>query len=145
MELIFLLLSAVPGIEARGSSIYFLCSQNYAFIPLTVMINFIAILVFIRLLEMARVPRRVERFLERRAKKRVDFIEKLFEKYGNMAIFLLIALPSTGVGSFTGAFIGKVFELKGRLFYVSILLAIIFSLLPSLLIAYGINIIGIRC
>lgn len=135
----------VPGIEARGASIYFLCSNQYVFIPLTIALNFFAILVFVYLLDSARIPGRIERFLENRAKKKAKLLEKWFSKYGNLAVFLLIALPSTGIGSFTGAFIGRVFELSGRKFYLVILLAIILSLIPSVLIAYGINIFGIKC
>ena len=145
MEIIFLLLSMIPGIEARGSSIYFLCSNQYLFIPLTIILNFFAILVFVYLLDSAKVPKRIENFLENRARKKIKLIEKWFGKYGNIAILLLIALPSTGIGSFTGAFIGRVFGLRGKTFYLAILLAVIFSLIPSVLIAYGINIFGIEC
>ncbi len=144
-EISILLLSLVPGLEARASSIYFICSGKYLFIPLAVALNFIAVLVFLKLLDKALVPNRVERFLESRADKIMNKAERWFKKYGNIAIFLLVALPSTGIGSFSGAFIGRVFELKGRSFYFAIILGILFSLLPAILIAYGISVLGIKC
>jgi uncharacterized membrane protein len=136
MNEIFLLLSAVPGIEARGSSIYFIYSGEWFLIPLAIFINFIAVAVFIKLLEMGKVPGRIDVYMERKLKKLHRRVDNWFEKYGNVAIFLLIALPSTGIGSFTGAFIGRAFGLKGKVFYASILLGIACSLVISFPVAY---------
>ena len=146
MNILFLLLSIVPAIEARGAAFYFICagSEYLAFILLAaVMLNFAAVIVFLKLLDRAMIPGRIERFLDNRVNKRIKRIESWFKRYGNLAIFLLIALPSTGIGSFTGAFIGRVFELRGKIFYLSVLAGIALSLVPAVLIAYGINILGV--
>jgi len=145
MSLFFLLLSAVPAIEARGASIYFLCSGQWVFVPVTVAINFIAVLLFLKMLDMGRVPNRIESFFRRKAGRAFRRAEKLFERYGNIAIFLLIALPSTGIGSFTGAFIGRSLGLKGRVFYFSVFMGIVMSLAIAFPIAYMLNMLYITC
>ena len=145
MNWLFLLLSMVPGIEARGSSIYFLCSNQAWLVPVTVFLNFIAVLVFIKVLELGHVPGRIESFLERRLDKYYQRVDGWFHRYGNLALFLLIALPSTGVGSFTGAFIGKAFDLRGRVFYLFLLLGIACSLVISFAAAYFLDALYIRC
>jgi uncharacterized membrane protein len=76
----------------------------------------------------------VERFLEKKGEKAMKRAENWFHKYGNIVLFLLIALPFTGVGSFTGSFIGRVFELKGTRFYLMILGSICFSVVFGFLI-----------
>ena len=141
MNELVLLLSAVPAIEARGASVYFIYSGQWFFIPLTVVVNFLAVLLFMKLLDMGKIPNRLESFMQRRMDKAYRRIEKWFEKYGNVAILLLIALPSTGVGSFTGAFIGRAFGLKSRMFYASIFLGIALSLAISFPIAYLLNLV----
>ncbi len=140
-----LLLSVVPAIEARGASLYFICTGKYWLVPVAVALNFFAVLAFLWLLDKAVVPARIERFLEKRAKKIMPKAEQWFKKYGNIAIFLLVALPSTGIGSFTGAFIGRIFGLKGRIFYLAIVAGIALSLVPVALLVYGISILGIGC
>jgi uncharacterized membrane protein len=87
------------------------------------------------------LPQRVEGFLEKRRQKAIKRIEGWFGKYGNIALFLLIALPFTGVGSYSGAFIGRVFDLKGAKFYLMILAAISFSLLFGFLIGSAFKIV----
>ena len=114
-------------------------------VPLTVILNFIAVAVFIRLLELGKVPNVLESFLERRAGKAFDRVERWFERHGNMAIFLLIALPSTGIGSFTGAFIGRTLGLRSRVFYFSVFFGIALSLVISFPIAYLLNMLYITC
>ena len=145
MNWLFLLLSMVPAIEARGASIYFLCSGQAWLVPLTVALNFLAVLVFLKVLDLGKVPNRIEGFLERKLDKYYKRVDRWFHKYGNLAIFLLIALPSTGVGSFTGAFIGKAFNLSGKAFYLFILLGITCSLVLSFAAAYFLNALYIRC
>ena len=145
MNLLFLLLSAVPAIEARGSSIYFLCSSQPMLVPLTVLINFLAVVAFIKILELGKVPNLIESFLERRAGKVFERVERWFERHGNLAVLLLIAIPSTGVGSFTGAFIGRSLGLRNRVFYLSIFLGITLSLAISFPIAYALNMLYITC
>ena len=136
MNEILLLLSAVPGIEARGSSIYFIYSGQWFMIPVAVLINFLAVAAFIRLLEMGKIPDRIDNRMESKLKKVHHRVDSWFEKYGNIAIFLLIAVPSTGIGSFTGAFIGRAFGLKGKVFYASVFLGIMSSLAISFPAAY---------
>lgn len=145
MNWLFLLLSMVPGIEARGSSIYFLCSDQLWLVPVTVVLNFIAVMIFVKVLDMGHVPGRIEGFLERRAEKYYKRVDSWFHRYGNLALFLLIALPSTGIGSFTGAFIGKAFDLRGKVFYVFLLLGIACSLVISFAAAYFLDALYISC
>ena len=142
---VFLLLSIIPGIEARGASFLLVCSNQWLLIPLAVVLNFAAVLVFIKIIDTAKLPGSIEDFLKRKMKKHTARIENWFQRYGNYAIFLLIALPSTGIGSFTGAFIGRVFGLKGTFFYSMIMLATILSIIPALLIAYGVSLFGFTC
>jgi uncharacterized membrane protein len=143
--LIELFLSIVPGLEARFSALLLLCQGHAWLIPLSVILNFAAVLLFVKLLDYSLLPKRVERFLEKRLEKRAEMIENWFEKYGSFFLFILIALPSTGVGSFTAAFIGSVFELRGWLFYISLFLGIIVSILPVLALIHGINFAGLGC
>ena len=141
----FVFLSLIPGIEARGASFLLVCSNQWLLIPLAIVLNFVAIVVFIKILDAAKLPKKMENFLEKKLDKRIKKIESWFQKYGNYALFLLIALPLTGIGAFTGAFIGRVFGLKGTFFYFMIILAIILSIIPALLIAYGISLFGFTC
>ncbi|MBI5347074.1 MAG: small multi-drug export protein [Candidatus Aenigmarchaeota archaeon] len=144
-EISALFISAVPGLEARAAALYMMCTGNFILIPAAVLINFIAVLIFLRLLDSALVPERVERFLKKRARKAMHKAERWFKKYGNIAIFLLVALPSTGIGSFSGAFIGRIFGLRGYAFYLAIIFGIALSLIPAMLVAYGINVLGLGC
>jgi uncharacterized membrane protein len=121
------LLSIVPGIEAMWSSAYFFCSGQPAYILLAILLNFAGVVAFVKLLDKGMVPKRIESFLERRRRKAAERIERWFGKYGNIALFFLIALPLTGIGSYTGAFIGRVFGLRGAGFYLMLLAAISFS------------------
>ena len=123
------LLSIVPGIEAMWSSAYFFCSGQLAYIPMAILLNFLGVVAFIKLLDRGMVPKRIESFLETRRKKAMDRAEKWFGRYGNIVLFFLIAMPFTGVGSYTGSFIGRIFELKGARFYLMILGAISFSVI----------------
>lgn len=145
MDLIFLIISAVPGLEARASTVYFVCSNSYYLIPVAIIINFIAVIVFIKLMDKFGLPFALERFLKKRLSKKMDKIENWFRKYGDVAIFLLIALPASGVGSYSGAFLGRIFGLKGKKFYLSILLAIAASIIPALFLGYGITMLDIKC
>ncbi len=138
-DLSMLLVSLVPGIEARGASIYFFCSNQLMLIPFAVALNFAGVMFFLKLLDAGKVPGRVESLIEKRAGKFAERIERWFERYGNITLFLLIALPSTGIGSYTGAFIGRVFGLEGAKFYTYILLGIISSLALAFTIAFAIN------
>jgi len=139
-----LLLSMVPAIEAMGASVYFFCSGQLLYLPLCVLLNFLGVTVFIKAMDRGMLPQRVEKFLERRREKAAKRIEGWFGRYGNIALFFLIAMPLTGIGSYSGAFIGRVFELKGAKFYLMILLAISFSLVFGFLIGSVANLI-FRC
>ena len=135
------LLSIVPGIEAMWSSAYFFCSGQPAYILLAILLNFAGVVAFVQLLDRGMVPKRIESFLERRRKKAMDMAEKWFMRYGNAVLFLLIAMPFTGIGSYTGSFIGRVFELKGARFYLMILAAISFSVIFGFLIGSAFNLV----
>jgi uncharacterized membrane protein len=135
------LLSIVPGIEAMWSSAYFFCSGQLAFILLAILLNFLGVVAFIKLADKGMVPQRIESFFERRREKAAKRVEGWFGRYGNVALFLLIAMPFTGVGSYTGAFIGRVFELKGARFYLMILAAISFSVIFGFLIGSAFNLV----
>ncbi len=131
----------VPGIEAMWSSSYFFCSGQSAYILLAILLNFAGVVTFVKLLDRGMVPKRIEGFLEKRRKKAMDRAEKWFGRYGNAVLFLLIAMPFTGVGSYTGAFIGRVFELKGARFYLMLLAAISFSVVFGFLIGTFANLL----
>ncbi len=131
------LLSMVPGIEAMWSSSYFFYSSQLLYIPFCVVLNFLAVFAFVKVLDKGMLPERIERLLERRREKAIKRVESWFHKYGNLALFLLIGLPFTGIGSYTGAFIGRVFELKGRTFYLMILGSICLSVLFGYFIGYS--------
>jgi uncharacterized membrane protein len=139
-EIIMVLLSMVPGIEAMWSSAYFFCAGQLFYLPLCILLNFSGVVVFIKIMDREMLPERIEKFLEKRRQKTAKRIESWFGRYGNIALFLLIAFPLTGIGSYTGAFIGRIFELKGAKFYLMILLAISFSLVFGFFIgsAFGI-------
>lgn len=136
-----MLLSMVPAIEAMGASVYFFCSSQFIYLPLCILLNFIGVVVFIKILDREMLPQRVESFLEKRRQKAAKRIENWFGSYGNIALFFLIALPLTGIGSYTGAFIGRVFELKGARFYLMILVAISFSLVFGFLLGKFLNLV----
>jgi len=136
-----MLLSMVPAIEAMGASMYFFCSSQFIYMPLCILLNFIGVVVFIKILDREMLPQRVESFLEKRRQKAAKRIENWFGSYGNIALFFLIALPLTGIGSYTGAFIGRVFELKGARFYLMILVAISFSLVFGFLLGKFLNLV----
>ncbi len=142
---ILLLLSAVPGIEAMWVSAYLICANSLYLVPVAIMINFIAVIVFMKIIDTYKLPERVERFVVRRTDNKIKRFEKWFSKYGYIVLFLLIALPLTGIGSYTGAFIGRVLGLKKHVFYISIFLGIAVSVVFAFLIVYGINIIGVKC
>jgi len=120
-------LSMVPAIEAMWASSYFFFSNQLLYIPLCVLLNFLSVFAFVKILDKGMLPQKIERFLERRKEKAMKRAEKWFQKYGILTLFFLIALPLTGVGSYTGAFIGRVFQLKGMNFYLMILGAISLS------------------
>ncbi len=138
-------LSLVPGIEAMWTSAYLICSSRYSLIPLAVVLNFISVFVFIKLLDASKLPSIVNKFLEQKIYKKMNKLENWFNKYGSYAILLLISLPLSGIGSFSGAFIAKVFGISGFKLYSIIFISILLSLVPAFLISYGINIIGITC
>lgn len=135
------LLSIVPSIEAMWASVYFFCSGQFIYIPLAVLLNFMGVVTFVKLIDRGMIPKRIEAFLEKRREKAILRAEKWFQKYGNFVLFFLISLPLTGVGSYTGAFIGRVFELKGAKFYLMILVAISFSLVFGFLIGNFLNLL----
>jgi uncharacterized membrane protein len=135
------LLSIVPGIEAMWSSAYFFCSGQLAYIPLAILLNFAGVVAFIKLLDRGMVPQRIENFLEKRREKAAKRIEGWFGRYGNVALFFLIAMPFTGIGSYTGSFIGRIFELKGARFYLMLLAAISFSVVFGFLIGSAFNLV----
>ncbi len=145
MNWLWILFSIVPGIEARGAGLYLACSKNYLFIPFAVFLNFLSVMIFIRLLDSEKIPEKVEKFLEKKAGKHMKRAEKWFSKHGNLAIFFLIALPFTGIGSYTGAFIGRVFGLETRVFYGYVFLGILFSVLIGVIAGYWIGFTGIVC
>ena len=145
MDLIFFIVSAIPGLEARASTVYFVCSGAYHLIPVAIVINFVAVIAFIKIIDRFGLPGGIEKFLKKRLDRKMDRIERWFGRYGDTAIFLLIALPASGIGSYSGAFLGRVFGLKGVWFYASILLAIVVSLLPAFFIGYGISLLDIHC
>ncbi len=121
------LLSVVPAIEAMWASSYFFFSNQLAYVPLCIILNFLGVVAFLKILDKGMLPSRIERFLEKTAGKAMKKAEGWFQKYGNFTLLVLIALPFTGVGSYTGAFIGRIFELKGRMFYIMILGSITLS------------------
>lgn len=139
-----LLLSMVPAIEAMGASIYFFCSNQLLYIPLCIILNFLGVVIFIKVIDRGMLPQRFGKFLENRREKAAKRIENWFGRYGNIALFFLIALPFTGIGSYSGAFIGRVFELKGAKFYLMILAAISFSLIFGFFIGMAFNLV-FRC
>jgi uncharacterized membrane protein len=145
LTIIYLLLSMVPAIEARGSTIFLVCSNQWMLIPIAVALNFFATLIFVYIVNKSSLPNRLNNFFKKRAEKRKEKADRLFAKYGNVAVFLLVGVPSTGIGSFTGALIGRMMGLKGKVFYLSILGGIIISLIPALLLGWGIGMLGITC
>jgi len=145
MNIASVIVAAVPGIEARGASAYMICSGNAALIPLAVFMNFIGVITFITLLESGRFPERIERFAKNKADRFMKKAESWFSRYGGAALLLLIALPSTGIGSYTGAFIGRILGLQGRIFYVVILLAIALSLPLGMVMGYLVLSSGFQC
>ena len=117
-EYVAVLIAAVPGIEAMWSSVYLICAHAEYLIPLAILINFIAVVAFVFVTEKYGMPSRIESFLERRVNSRIKQFEKWFSVHGYIIIFALIALPLTGVGSYTGAFIGRVLKLKKSIFCI---------------------------
>jgi uncharacterized membrane protein len=136
-----LLLSMVPAIEAMGASVYFFCSGQLLYLPLCIILNFLGVAIFIKAMDRGMLPQRVEKFLERRRQKAAKRIEGWFGRYGNVALFFLIAMPLTGIGSYSGAFIGRVFELKGAKFYLMLLAAISFSLVFGFFMGRALNLV----
>ena len=129
-----ILLSIVPAIEAMWTSSYFFFSNQVIYVPLCIILNFLGVVAFIKLLDKGMLPSRIEKFLERKGEKAMKRAECWFQKYGNFTLLILIALPFTGVGSYTGAFIGRIFELKGWSFYLMILCSITLSVIFGFLI-----------
>ena len=144
-DIIVILLAAVPGIEAMWSSAYLICSNSMNLVPLAIVINFLAVMAFIKIIDNYKLPVKVENFIERRVNSRIKKFEKWFSKYGYVVLLILIGLPLSGVGSYTGAFIGRVLGLKKHIFYLCVFLGISFSVTFAFLIAYGIDIIGVKC
>jgi uncharacterized membrane protein len=126
-EILVVLMSMVPAVEAMWTSSYFFYSGQFLYIPFCVILNFLAVVVFLKILDKGMLPKRVENFLQKRGNKAMQKAEKWFQMYGNIVLFFLIALPFTGIGSFTGSFIGRVFDLKGSRFYFMLLGAISLS------------------
>ncbi|MBI3190697.1 small multi-drug export protein [archaeon] len=144
-SIIAVLFSVVPGVEAMWSSAMLICLDAEYMIPLAIILNFAATVVFLEIVDRYGLPRKVESFIERKVNNRIKKFEKWFSRYAYVVIFILVGLPFTGVGSYTGAFIGRVLGLKKPLLFVSILLGIILSVTFSYMIIYGVNTIGIRC
>ena len=136
----------VPGIEAMWTSVYFLCSSQFLLLPFTVIMNFIAVIIFIKIVDMALLPERIEKFLEKRLNKKIIKFERWFQSYGSIVIVAAIALPFSGVGSFTGAIIGRIFGLDKKKLHLAVFLGIVLSVLPAFIIAHSINnYLGITC
>lgn len=142
---IFLLLSMVPAIEARGATVYFVCSNQPAFIPAVVALNFIGVLLFLFVINRISIPKKIDMWLRRRIDSKKQKADRWFAKYGNFFIFLLVGLPLTGVGSYSGALLGRVFGLEGKIFYLTLIGGIILSLLPAIALGWGINLLGFTC
>jgi uncharacterized membrane protein len=139
-ELLIVLLSVVPAIEAMWTSSYFFYTGQLGYVPLCIILNFLGVALFVKLLDIGLVPKRIESFLEKKRNKAMKRAESWFGRYGLVALFLLIGLPFTGIGSYTGAFIGRVFQLKGAYFYAMLFLAISFSVIFGFLIGTFFNI-----
>lgn len=144
-EIIVLLLAAVPGIEAMWSSAYLICAGQYSLIPAAILVNFLAVVAFVYIVDRFSIPGKVEGFLQKRAERKVKKFEKWFGKYGYAVLFVLIGLPLSGVGSYTGAFIGRVLKLNKGAFYLALFFGISFSVIFAYLIAFGVDLIGIKC
>jgi len=144
-EFIAVSMAVVPGVEAMWSSAILICLDKEYMIPLAVIMNFIATVVFLEVVDRFGIPKKLEGFIENRVNNMIKKFEKWFSKYAYVVMFLLIGMPFTGIGSYTGAFIGRVLGLKKPMFYVSIFLGIMLSVIFSYMIIYGINTIGIRC
>lgn len=146
MNEVIVFLAMVPGIEAMWASVYFLCSKQEFLLPLAIILNFVSVFIFLKIIDKALLPERIEKFLERRLNKKIIKFEGWFQRYGSIVLIALIALPFSGIGSFTGALIGRVFELNKKKLYLSVLIGIALSLLPAFIIAHGIhNYLGISC
>ena len=90
-----ILLAAVPAVEAMWTSVYLICTQKAFLIPLAILINFLAVFVFVKALDRALLPQRIEKFLERRVSKKnidltflrdmaegsEDFIKEMIEEF----------------------------------------------------------------
>jgi uncharacterized membrane protein len=124
-----ILLSVVPAIEAMWASSYFFFSNQSLYVPLCIALNFLGVVAFVKAMDRGMLPSRIEKLLEKKAGKAMKRAESWFQRYGNFTLLILIALPFTGVGSYTGAFIGRVFELKGKAFYLMILCSITLSVI----------------
>jgi uncharacterized membrane protein len=144
-EIIALLLAAVPGIEAMWSSAYLICANAADLIPFSIAINFIAVLAFLWVIDRYGLPAKVEHLLAKRAGARIKKFEKWFARYGYVILLALIGLPLTGIGSYTGAFIGRTLGLKKHTLYATIFAGIVVSALFAFLIAFGVDVIGVKC
>jgi len=140
-----LLLSFVPALEARVPTIYFVCSNQLLLIPVAVLLNFLGVVAFISIIDRTPLSEKVNNFMTKKTGSKRHKIKSWFDKYGNAAMFLMIGLPSTGVGSYTGAFLGRALGLKGVVFYLSVLAGILISIIPAILIGVGISVLGVVC
>lgn len=144
-ELISILIAAVPGVEAMWASAYMLCNNTPLLIPLAIFMNFLGVVVFITLVEHWKMPDRVESFFRKRSKNALLRFEKWFTGYGFFVLFVLIALPFTGIGSYTGAFIGRTLGLRRIKLYAVVLCGIALSVVFAYMISYGVDLIGFHC
>jgi uncharacterized membrane protein len=145
LAIIFLLLSMIPAIEARGATVYFVCSNQVIFIPAVIVLNFIGVLFFLFIIDRVSIPKKINMWLKRNLNKKKQKADSWFAKYGNLFIFLLVGLPSTGIGSYSGALLGRIFGLRGKVFYLTLIGGIIISLLPAVVLGLGINLLGFTC
>jgi uncharacterized membrane protein len=144
-EIIALILAIVPGIEAMWSSTYLICSNAINLIPFSILINFVGVVIFITIIDNFGLPKKLEHFLVKRAGNRISKFEKWFARYGYIILLLLVGLPLTGVGSYTGAFIGRTLGLRKHTLYIAVFLGIVISAMFAFLLAFGIDLIGVKC
>ncbi|MBS3056770.1 MAG: hypothetical protein J4473_05040 [Candidatus Aenigmarchaeota archaeon] len=144
-NVVFLLSSMVPAFEARGASLFFICTKQIEFVVISIILNFIGVIIFLKIMDATMLPEKLNSYIQSKNSKIMKRIEPWFEKHGNFALFLLLALPGTGIGSYTAGFIGKFFRTNTTLFYVLLFSAIIISVLPSFFVIYGVHILGLGC
>lgn len=134
------LLSMAPISEARGAIVYGLASGINPVVAYftSVLFNILAIPILFLGLEISHLSQLARKLFGKRAARRIEKHSKKLERYGELALFVFVALPLPVTGAWMGTFIASLLSFNRRKSFLVISLGVLVSGLIVLTSYYGV-------